>query len=473
MKRITILILSLIFLIACVPTPEEDFVVNKAEGALEAAIAETTPVPVYRNEDAETPQKRMLGEALGAPEHVSERFSGTVFGGTLEVTVDAQTEIPDVSAVPVYTVRDRSFTAEEKAQIAKLLLGDAPYYERNRDKMKKDRLKRNIDALAAFLSALDEHAYGADFPYDERRQAAQDYWQDDLEQYSALPEPAPMEAWNGSFSDEPAVLADETNRGMRINSNQVLLYSPFGDAPEAIGGKRAPQNEAEQSAAQSALRVMEALDNGMYQAYGVFGENELFNTGWHGNVTLENTAYTVCLAPLIAGIPCYPYAVDHGSDTALQAAGVTYDEAYDALIRPATVQMLVEDGAVTALEWSDVFTVERTENENVALKPFDEILNIFRRQILYSYYLDPPEQGKENVCCMEIERIELSYMRVKKKDGNGESFLLPVWDFIGFCYDADRPQDRETIAAQSWYLEQSLLTVNAIDGSVIDRRVGY
>ena len=64
-------------------------------------------------------------------------------------------------------------------------------------------------------------------------------------------------------------------------------------------------------------------------------------------------------------------------------------------------------------------------------------------------------------------------MRVKKQDGNGESYLLPVWDFIGYIYDADRPQDRDSIVALNAYAAQSLLTVNAIDGSVIDRLIGY
>ena len=41
MKRIIILCLSLALLLACVPTPEEEFVVNKGDGTLEEIIHAT------------------------------------------------------------------------------------------------------------------------------------------------------------------------------------------------------------------------------------------------------------------------------------------------------------------------------------------------------------------------------------------------------------------------------------------------
>ena len=53
MKRMIVLLLSLSLLVGCVPTPEEEVVLNKTEGRLEAAIAETTPVPAYQTEQVE------------------------------------------------------------------------------------------------------------------------------------------------------------------------------------------------------------------------------------------------------------------------------------------------------------------------------------------------------------------------------------------------------------------------------------
>ena len=57
---------------------------------------------------------------------------------------------------------------------------------------------------------------------------------------------------------------------------------------------------------------------------------------------------------------------------------------------------------------------------------------------------------------MTVNRITLSYSRVQNWD-NPENFsMLPVWNF----FDADDPA-------------KSLLTISAVDGTVIDRGFGY
>ena len=55
---------------------------------------------------------------------------------------------------------------------------------------------------------------------------------------------------------------------------------------------------------------------------------------------------------------------------------------------------------------------------------------------------------------IEIERIELGLMRVLEPDSLDTGVVVPVWDFYG--------KSGETY-----------ITINAVDGSIIDRRVGY
>ena len=111
-----------------------------------------------------------------------------------------------------------------------------------------------------------------------------------------------------------------------------------------------------------------------------------------------------------------------------------------------------------------------TENENIALLPFDEIMDTFRRQVFMNQYLD-------NGCdeTIHITDIRFSYMRVKIRD-SAEYYLLPVWDFLGYEVDSEwdqRASAGELELARSWWNDQSLLTINAIDGSVINRNAGY
>ena len=138
MKRITGILLSLFLLLACVPTPEEEVVLNKTEGRLEAAITETTPLPAYQTEEvvlqpnrteSEVPQgsdpqptdepRGTLRAALSAPEHYTDSVEGKVYGGMLQIEIDADIEVPNVSAVPVFSVQIKTFSPEEKEKIAK------------------------------------------------------------------------------------------------------------------------------------------------------------------------------------------------------------------------------------------------------------------------------------------------------------------------------------------------------------------
>ena len=57
-------------------------------------------------------------------------------------------------------------------------------------------------------------------------------------------------------------------------------------------------------------------------------------------------------------------------------------------------------------------------------------------------------------------------MRVHEKDSMYTSLLIPVWDFIGTTTPGGKPMDDNAE-------EYVLLTVNAIDGSIIDRTLGY
>ena len=140
MKRIAILLLAVLLLAACVPTPEEEIVANKAEGRLEDLI-ETDAVEAYAPED----EARSLRSLLGAPETVQEELSSHVWGGTLHIDVDATVEIPDVSVFPVCLIGEKRFSAEQKERFVKSVLGDGPYYAFNRSIFERDDLKRSIE----------------------------------------------------------------------------------------------------------------------------------------------------------------------------------------------------------------------------------------------------------------------------------------------------------------------------------------
>lgn len=486
MKRIAVILLTLAML-ACVPTPESDAVVNKTEGRLEETITATTPVPAYATVQAAVPAEQTndaplasdepvvtLKRILNAPDRCTDSAEGKVFGGTLKVSIDADVDIPDVSTVPVYTVRDRRFSAEEKERMVKLLLGDAPYYKLNVDRMYKDMEKARIDRELRNIEELDNRIFGEDFRYEDRRAAYEHNLKSYLDSYAQLKEPGPMEPWDGSFEADRMTLADKDNNWIMFDGNECYLHDAIGSTALAFSAKRMPQTDEERQAADAASAAFSAFSETPFRVTGIVGDNEGFNELYAGVAQRPIEQYSVVLTPVFAGIPAYSYTTYHGSDTGIQAAGASSDDDYNARISPMYADALVENNKVIALNWYNVYGITGTENENVTLLPFEQILEKFKKQVYYSIYLDPPEAGEEEAeMVMVVEHIRLSYMRVKKPDSD-ESYLLPVWDFLGYDYNPAYPHaEHDLIGTKTWFSHQSLLTVNAIDGSILDRNKGY
>ena len=103
------------------------------------------------------------------------------------------------------------------------------------------------------------------------------------------------------------------------------------------------------------------------------------------------------------------------------------------------------------------------DEESVPLLSFDEIRQIFGMispMTIMSY--EKYEAAGNNA--LYIDRIELGYMTVQRKDQPARYQLIPVWDFFGQRIISDETYDQ---------FNNALLTINAIDGTIIDRNYGY
>ena len=68
-----------------------------------------------------------------------------------------------------------------------------------------------------------------------------------------------------------------------------------------------------------------------------------------------------------------------------------------------------------------------------------------------------------------IDRVELSLQRIAEQDNFSAGLLVPVWNFYGTCSEtAGGRHDRYTNTNRG-----SFLSINAVDGSVIDLNKGY
>ena len=80
---------------------------------------------------------------------------------------------------------------------------------------------------------------------------------------------------------------------------------------------------------------------------------------------------------------------------------------------------------------------------------------------------------------LDVDRITLTYMRIEEAD-TGKYLLVPVWDFCGkewndepLKYYTGRDWERHSCYGCMNDYPESLLTINALDGTVIDRGMMY
>ena len=459
MKRTALLFILALLLCACVPTPEQEFVVNKADGELETLIGEATPVPDYA-------EMQTLRDMLGVPDSVVKAFTTQVYGGTLDVSVDAAVVMPKVSTVPVFSAAIGWDAMKDRTGIVHALLGDEVYrvdYQRAAVLAAEAEIVRYNDWLAE-LAAGTRHT---DLSEEDEREWLQQNLSAAMSSRSMhlekAGEPVP---WDGSLTpyegDYGFVCLYHEPYLLEFHASDAFQYVWFKDLTAdvaSVASGRAPQADDAPAIAAAQAFCAEWTDTPL----------EPFAAETHGVDRM------LVLAPTRAGIPCLPLRSYHGDDMGYDAAN---GQEYERRMQQETLSVTVRDGKVLYFAWESPLYITGTENENVVLKPFDEIMNIFQSHIRAAYYLNFDERTGESafakVC---ITSIRLSYARVDKKDSD-EYYLLPVWDFLGYDQYYGTENDPDLYAQRNAELPKNqwnstFLTINAIDGSVIDRNKGY
>lgn len=121
------------------------------------------------------------------------------------------------------------------------------------------------------------------------------------------------------------------------------------------------------------------------------------------------------------------------------------------------VLVCVNDEGVVDFCYCSPISIDETVVENASIKSFEEIKNTFERMAVIENASE--ENGEVSI---EITSVELVYARISEKDNFDAGILVPVWDFKG-----------KKIDEYGVETEGSIISINAIDGSIIDWELGY
>jgi len=481
MRKIIIIGLTAVFfmtlLTACQSTPEKPIVVQKDTEQLIKAV--------QGNADGKT-----LAEMVNAPDRFVMNATDSM--GTVTVNADAQIVVPDAMGMTTVRIKKREFTQAEADNIIAYFIGDMDFnnrYEVGHDEM--------TEILMNFQVQL-----ATETDPDRRVQLENSIEKFEQAGVTVPDEPEPILPASKTFEaldsggEQIAGYAKDTDGNIylkmvnnpALNENCVLYTNEkdgFSESRGTYWGQERIANvnkigldsnvveelplsttkEEAQKTAQETLAALGISEMALAVCDEIWGGASV-----KGGIEQKaaHHAYSLKYVRTVNGIPITytdrqadkGYTEDEGTPNERLIAGWEYEE----------VSFIIDDTGIAEFVWQSPYDVVETVTEHSAVLPFDDISSVFSKMMLVIKTNYASEGFKET---FDITKAQLGLMRIMEKDNPDTALLIPVWDFFGDYtaeYTDSSGQTRTDTSTDSY---QSFLTINAVDGSMIDRGLGY
>ncbi len=498
MMRKTLLLVGFTFcfgtiafvLSACQPTPTEDAIVNKGEGQMEqkidAAPAEEKPY--------EAPAKLHI-DSFGTDE--------------FQVIVDADVIVPDTTRYPVVEIEQRDVTTDWMRNLMQTMSEGKPIYTyENETPQTKNQILDEITSLQDMLANPEN--YLPDGVSDEIRSETIADWQTSLDAWKEAYQTASdvFEEKEIDLSSDTFAAATQITGAVDFGKNRKAYLTisrmlggaggnvEFNNLDDGVG---LPFNFDYDSDFTNLNDVTISKEQAVQ--FGLDYIQKLGETGFapslilagycqpRGTSTMQIEDYPQCYKILftrsVEGVPTtfredrYDLFMSSPLPSDSNSGDSNIEAQYAPYCPQEYIEMIIRDSGVNYMYWKMPSRLTRMLNENVALKPFDEIIERFKSQVLYE---SAPSLNADDAVIKKtlvIDRVELGMMQVRKKDSVSTLMMVPTWAFFGktiLQYDGPQPggyplnENNEYTSEDSGY---SYLVINAIDGSIINPALGY
>ncbi len=452
MKRLIALLL-LCLLAACVPTPEQDFVVNKADGILKDIIyASSAPnasnlmtfEPSAPPADGEPQPSKIPMQTIAW----TDSFSIAAAMDRLAVTVDAAVQTPESGTAPVYRFDFAPPDQAAASALVSLFFGAGRVYRAERTKTK-----------SFYKAEMERIVSEKERETDERNREEWDrLLQQASQAYADAPEDVSPVLWDGGFDgafDLMAENGDGTYRYLSANERGIL-YTDAIETPNTVPGKHpksAPETQDEQDACDLAVRVLNALHIDAELA-ALYPTDAMIRAC--GTRMIDG--YFLYFNPKYGGLPATRDAsmrTFHGFDNAEDAAGGGSSVDYAMPYEPETIEFLISNGEIVRFRYMRPAHILRTENETAQLLPFSKIQELFKSYIGRTTFVQKGEP-----MTLTVHTVRLTMQRCPIENSATEFYLLPAWEFLA-AVDSGHPAMDEPLR------NVCVLRINALDGSIM------
>ena len=443
-----------------------------------------------------------IAQQVQAPEH----YTADLSAGDIHVKVDAQVVVPEGEGFKTYRVKARPFEQADYDTVSHVILKDADLWDRDMEAMAgsrgftKQEIERSIASREEEIAAAKAAGTEAVKHYEGEVGKGLEVIEEELAALKGLLDEAPEEV---TTIDVPALVTVNTGNGekenhegkkengwlhgyatvdgkdyavsldnmvtqdWRWNNFEIIKeeekvgyfatyysFSGLTDAQKQGAGFSTDEVKAKAEEAVAAMGFTDFSFAGE-EYYAIYANEEDYDSIQDA---VQDIAYGIHFTRVFDGVP-----VTYTNET-----GTTMEDG-DNLVWPYENMTLVynAEGLVNFI-WGNPYEVEKVSDEYLFLLPFSEIQNTFE-EMIFKKYQDWIE-GTQMKIDFQIDQVRLGYMRVREDGNAGEGTMIPVWDFIGtrrVTYEGGEAAYDKGSAFQSW------ITVNALDGTIISRELGY
>lgn len=499
MKRQQIIIivagLCISILSGCQKTPEEAIVKEKGASSI-------------KNYQSTEHTGISLRETLKVPEHYTNK--ATYEDGALVIDTDADVIIPEVDSVNTYRVSAKEVNQDLIDTVTEAFFEDAKFYSGiTYDEMTKEDYQEEITRLKKYKAEgnLDPYELGTNEETGELYFNIDEVIARDEEDMKTAPEQATkeevkpsfgLEYWDGKGEEAVKQKNDDSFLGVAESAQGTYDYTfSYALAPDInfkiskrredlrdprefstwIEGEYVRGSEGDSYNRLTEDFINEKADISYEEAEKLAKEKidkldwDLDIYGWdyavfqegEGNVTENNVldgGYLFHFTKRLDDVPI-TYTASYGGGL----------EDMDSTLEPwgyERCDVIVGEDGIQTVEIYNPYEIDQIQTENVKLMDFDSIIKIYEQMMEISNAEIVKFEANRTY---HIKKITLGYSRIYDPNADNDTGLLvPVWDFFGgFDSELDGAAEKNS----GVYSTQSHMTINAIDGTIIDRELGY
>jgi hypothetical protein len=454
-------------LAACQQTPENPLIVGKD---IDNMIDKAAESPISGND---------LRALLEAPERLLLDAKGQK--GNLSIHIDADVVVPHTASMPVARVTKGQFSEKDVKNLYEVLSGDAKpispdaappssYYLQQVQELRELKTTGNygdqfasVEEIDRAISELTAQAANAQTSYEQVEPdfSFKENKDDSIGPISVYARLCFMP--DDKTISEISVIQDVHGTGAAAE----YVRDKYPNSAAKQEGLPAMSQDDAQRFAEDTIAKLGLTDfactGKRINMQGAIQNDMQIVSGPSSYQDVNKPMYEFVFTRTINNVPI-TYTIDDGL--------ATVHEAYFSPWMYEKMIILVDDQGIAGLRRNSPYEVKEIVSEASSMLPFSDIQDVLVKMLPIKYdYMDTDGRYSYK---MNITEIRLGLMRITEKNVGDSGLVIPVWDVFGTLTLTGKPgQPNPAEGSDDYYANRSFITINAIDGSIIDRELGY